>query len=204
MKWFVFILCVMTTYGVFTFSQAAQENETQQSIASGIVRLHVVANSDVEADQNLKLKVRDQVVSYLQKRLKHVTNVNEARALMNQERALLSDLAQQVMRAEGYDYRAEVSLGSCYFLIKKYGDLTFPAGDYQALMIRIGQGEGKNWWCVMYPSLCFVDSTYQVVPEESKEKLKETMTKEDYEMLLGGESEVSFGFKLLDWVDKLF
>lgn len=204
MKWFVFILCVMTTYGVFTFSQAAQENETQQSIASGIVRLHVVANSDVEADQNLKLKVRDQVVSYLQKRLKHVTNVNEARALMNQERALLSDLAQQVMRVEGYDYRAEVSLGSCYFPIKKYGDLTFPAGDYQALMIRIGQGEGKNWWCVMYPSLCFVDSTYQVVPEESKEKLKETMTKEDYEMLLGGESEVSFGFKLLDWVDKLF
>ena len=94
--------------------------------------------------------------------------------------------------------------GICYFPIKKYGDLTFPAGDYQALMIRIGQGEGKNWWCVMYPSLGFVDSTYQVVPEESKEKLKETMTKEDYEMLLGGESEVSFGFKLLDWVDKLF
>ena len=107
------------------------------------------------------------------------------------------------MRQQGYDYIATASLGNRYFTIKKYGDMTFPAGEYEALRVQIGQAKGQNFWCVMYPTLCFVDSTYQVVPEESKEELKSTLTDEEYQALLGEDKNVTFGFKLLDWVDNL-
>ena len=87
--------------------------------------------------------------------------------------------------------------------MKQYGDMTFPAGEYKALKVNIGRHEGKNWWCVMYPTLCFVDSTYQIVPEESKEKLKENLSKEEYESLLTKGEGVEYGFKIVDFLTGL-
>ena len=95
--------------------------------------------------------------------------------------------------------KINAELGTCYFPVKEYGDLTFPAGEYKALKVNIGKSEGKNWWCVMYPTLCFVDSTYQNVPDESKEKLKENLTEEEYDSLLTGGDEVEYGFKIFDF-----
>ncbi len=95
-------------------------------------------------------------------------------------------------------------IGESYFPVKEYGDLTFPAGDYEALRVRLGSSEGRNWWCVMYPALCFVDSTYQVVPETSKEQLKQNLTEEEYNSLLDGGDGVSYSFKIVEWIQNLF
>ena len=81
--------------------------------------------------------------------------------------------------------------------------MTFPAGDYEALRVKIGESKGRNWWCVMYPTLCFVDSTYQIVPEESKEKLKESLTEDEYEMLLAGGENVTYSSKIWEWLKNL-
>lgn len=188
---------------LFMKNEENEEERIQKSIASHIIRLHVVANSDSEKDQQLKISVKDKIVAGLQEKLKDVDNLNDARTIIRNETERIEQMATEEMRKQGYDYIATASLGNSYFPIKKYGDLTFPAGEYEALRVQIGEAKGQNFWCVMYPTLCFVDSTYQVVPEESKEELKHTLTDEEYQALLGEDKSVSFGFKLLDWVDNL-
>ena len=188
---------------LFMKNEENEEERIQKSIASHIIRLHVVANSDSEKDQQLKISVKDKIVAGLQEKLKDVDNLNDARTIIRNETERIEQMATEEMRKQGYDYIATASLGNSYFPIKKYGDMTFPAGEYEALRVQIGQAKGQNFWCVMYPTLCFVDSTYQVVPEESKEELKHTLTDEEYQALLGEDKSVSFGFKLLDWVDNL-
>ena len=116
----------------------------------------------------------------------------------------IEEAAGRYIRDMGYDYPVTAELGTCYFPVKEYGDLTFPAGEYKALKVNIGRSEGKNWWCVMYPTLCFVDSTYQIVPEESKEKLKENLTEDEYDSLLSGGEDVEYGFKILDVLSGIF
>ena len=95
----------------------------------------------------------------------------------------LKEIAEKKIRQEGYDYPVTVSLGTTYFPVKEYGDMAFPAGDYEALRVQIGKSKGRNWWCVVYPSLCLVDGVYQTVPENSKDKLKQVLSTSEYRVL---------------------
>ena len=106
-------------------------------------------------------------------------------------------MAEQVIRKEGYTYEAKVELTESYFPIKTYGDAVFPAGIYDALKIQIGEAQGKNWWCVLYPNLCFVDSAYGVLDTEQKEMLKNVLTEEEYESIFNTSSDkIKISFKL--------
>lgn len=196
------IILVMGAVLVFTYTRGDAVS-LQEGIASQVIRLHVVANSDVETDQTLKLTVKDAVVTKLRSKLKNAENHEQARKIIEENLGEIEQEARHVMKEQGYDYTAKAILGDAVFPVKQYGDLTFPAGEYEALRINIGKAEGKNWWCVMYPTLCFVDSTYQVVPEESKEVLKNELTQDEYEMLVQGGEKVSYGFKFLDWLEKI-
>ena len=91
--------------------------------------------------------------------------------------------SREVIRREGYAYPVTAGLTTAYFPEKTYGDCTFPPGEYEALQIKIGEAEGHNWWCVLYPSLCFVDDTHGVVTEEKKEELKNVLTEEEYDTI---------------------
>ncbi len=88
------------------------------------------------------------------------------------------------MAEKGFDYQAEIQMGYQYFPEKTYGDVTLPCGDYDAVQVLLGDGRGRNWWCVLYPRLCFLDITHGVVPEESKQLLKNTLSPVDYAALL--------------------
>ncbi len=189
----VFVCGLMYLYGKVTEGQQMQED-----IARQVIRLHVVANSDSEEDQKLKLEVKEQIVSLLREELKEDSTVAMAQQTLRSHLEDVEETAKSYIQEKGYDYEVDAQLGTCYFPVKQYGDMTFPAGEYKALKVNIGSHEGKNWWCVMYPTLCFVDSTYQIVPEESKEKLKQNLTDEEYESLLSGGEDVEYGFWLLD------
>lgn len=182
--------------------QQESSQQIQQNIASQIIRLHVIANSDSQEDQALKLKVRDSVIQELQNTLKSAPSVSAARNIIISQMPQIQKKAQKVIRQEGYDYSATVSLSNRYFPVKVYGDLTFPAGEYEALCLEIGNASGHNWWCVLFPSLCFVDETYAVVPEESKEKLKQKLTEEEYESLETTSSNVEMHSAIYDWITK--
>lgn len=150
------------------------------------------------------MKVKETIVTYLRGEMQDASSVDEARQAIVEHLPEIEEIAMEKMRAEGYDYSAEATIGESYFPVKEYGDLTFPAGDYEALRVRLGSSEGRNWWCVMYPALCFVDSTYQVVPETSKEQLKQNLTEEEYNSLLDGGDGVSYSFKIVEWIQNLF
>lgn len=187
------------------YRRGVAEQRIQKEIAKEILRLHVVANSDSEEDQALKMKVKETIVTYLRGVMGDAISVEEARAGIQKRLPEIEELAREKMQMEGYDYDAEARLGQCYFPVKEYGDLTFPAGDYEALKVNLGKSVGKNWWCVMYPTLCFVDSTYQIVPESSKEKLKTNLTEEEYNSLLNGGDSVQYSSRFIEWIrDTLF
>lgn len=185
------------------YGQSAKEKEHQQAVANEIIRLHVIANSDSREDQQLKLKVKETIVTYLRGEMSRADSVGDARQIIRDHIPDIEEIAREKIDMEGYSYPVEASLGESYFPIKEYGDLTFPAGDYEALRVKIGESQGRNWWCVMYPTLCFVDSTYQIVPEESKEKLKESLAEEDYEKLLSGGEDITYSSKIWEWIQNL-
>ena len=161
----------------------------QQGIAKEIFRLHVVANSDTDEDQNLKLHVKTRIVDYLEDVL------GEDRYLEATKEGVLTHLneieytSRQTIEEEVYYYPVTAAVEKTYFPDKTYGDCTFPAGEYEALNVKIGEAEGHNWWCVLYPSLCFIDESHGVVSEEKKEDLKEVLTEEEFLTILNDPKE---------------
>jgi stage II sporulation protein R len=191
---------VSSVSGGDTFSSGAtyrreDARQIQQNIAAQVIRLHVIANSDSGKDQSLKLQVRDDVIDRLQSCLSSARSVEEARNVLLSQISYIEDTANETVAREGYSYPVKVSLQTRYFPVKVYGDLRFPAGNYQALCLEIGASQGHNWWCVLYPSLCFVNETYAVVPEKSKKKLKQSLSTEEY-------SSLEVHSALYDWMKK--
>lgn len=198
-------LFAVTGILMFLYHRAVRQQNIQQGISKEILRFHVIANSDSREDQELKMKVKETVVAYLRGAMSGADSREEARMQIEKRLPEIEAVAEEKMRKEGYSYKAEAELCESYFPVKEYGDLTFPAGNYEALRLNLGESAGKNWWCVMYPTLCFVDAAYQTVPESSKEKLKENLTEEEYDSLLDGEDEVQYSFKFIEWIeDTLF
>ena len=156
------------------------EQEIQQGIAGEIFRLHVIANSDTQKDQELKLEVKNQVVDFLEETVGETHSAEETKEAVLTHLAQIEEEARDTVGEKGYDYPVQAVVEKTYFPEKTYGDCTFPAGEYEALVIRIGDAKGKNWWCVLYPSLCFLDDTYAVVTEEKKEELQKVLTREEF------------------------
>lgn len=202
MKKISLIIClsILTICTIAGLRIRRQQALSQQHIASQIIRLHVIANSDETADQTLKKEVKDQVVTYLRSKMNQAASIQAARQVICQEMDALKEIAEKKIRQEGYDYPVTVSLGTTYFPVKEYGDMAFPAGDYEALRVQIGKSKGRNWWCVMYPSLCLVDGVYQTVPENSKDKLKQVLSTSEYQSLVDGGEDVQFRLRFLDWL----
>lgn len=183
---------------------ASSQAELQEGIAEKIIRFHVIANSDSNEDQNLKYLVKDVIVEYLQPYLKNAKDIEESHDIIEGLLPSIQKKANQIIADKGYGYSTEASLTFSYFPIKVYGDYTFPPGSYQALQIKIGDAKGKNWWCVMFPPLCFVDETYSIVDEDGKNKLKHLLTEDEFEVLRNNKIPIKIKFKLFDSIKKLF
>lgn len=176
-------------------------SETQQEIAGKILRFHVRANSDSEEDQNLKLKVRDAVGSLMGTKLEGVTDLEVCKAIVTENMSEIVAAAETIIVENGCDYPVEVYITEVDFPVKTYGDYTFPAGTYEALEVIIGSGAGQNWWCVMYPNMCFSGSVYEVVEEGAKESLEQTLTQDEYESLME-EKDYKLKCKYLTFLNK--
>lgn len=178
----VVISAVMTACVWRTESVSAKMEQTQEHMAEEVLRFHVLANSDSQEDQDLKMKVKDTVISWMEEEMTS-DNLEETKEFVRDHLSEIEDLASGTIQKEGYAYPVRASLEKTAFPEKTYGDITFPAGSYEALRIEIGQAKGHNWWCVLYPNLCFIDSVRAVVPEEGKKQLKHVLTEDEYEMV---------------------
>lgn len=175
-------------------------NAVSSDIANSVFRLHVIANSDEKEDQELKLKVRDNVLSYMNKICENVTTKEDAILIANEHIDEFKEIALNTIHENGYDYSVNVRIGNFSFPTKTYGDISLPAGLYDALRIEIGEAKGQNWWCVMFPPLCFVDVSSGIVPDDSKETMKDNLSDEEFSLISDNEdSNVKFKFKLIEW-----
>ena len=161
----------------------------QNGIAAKVVRFHVLANSDSEKDQKLKLAVRDRVLQEYGELLTACENKEETLAALEGAQQKICETAAAEVMERGYDYPVRVSLVREEFPFKKYDELIFPAGVYDALRIEIGEGAGQNWWCVLYPQMCFVDAAWGYSTEESHTRLQNALTEEEFLVISALEQE---------------
>ena len=155
-------------------------------IRSSVLRLHVLANSDSQYDQELKLKVRDRLLEVSEGMYSKAKTKEEAVSVTQSNLGLLQSEAEKVLRANGCNDSVSVSLEECYFTTRTYGDVTLPAGDYQALRVIIGEGAGHNWWCVMFPPLCISPAS------ENQAELEDVLSEEQLELVEGDGYEIKF------------
>lgn len=178
--------------------------EVSTPLAKEVLRLHVLANSDSDEDQALKLKVKSAIVDALDPIMSDTTKKAEACDWVSAHMDELESIAAEVIAEEGYTYPVSVACETVWFPDKTYGDMTFPSGYYDALRVLIGEADGQNWWCVLYPPLCFIDLTCGVVPDESKEKLETVLDEDDYNSLFASESKPVVRFRIVEWFFGLF
>lgn len=190
-----FLLFIYTSICAISYAQ-----NISTDIANSVFRLHVIANSDSKEDQDLKYKVRDSLLKYMNEICKDCTSKEEAISIVKKNKENFKQIALTTINNEGYSYDVNINIGNFEFPTKHYGDISLPAGFYDALRIEIGEAKGQNWWCVMFPPLCFVDISSGVVPEESKEIMEENLTEEEFALISEQSSnEIQFKFKLLEF-----
>ena len=175
----------------------------ENEIYDRVLRLHVLANSDCEQDQAMKLKVRDAVLSVSEPLLREVSTREEAESVLSNNLSLLKATAESTLRAMGSEDAVTVELGHERYPTRTYDRLAFPSGNYLSLQVRIGSGEGKNWWCVMYPPLCFIDESTAIVSEDGKEVLRENLTDEEYEALFASKDSIEGQSLIYNWIKEI-
>ena len=191
----IFLLFIYTIFCAHSYS-----NDISAELSNAVFRLHVLANSDSEEDQHLKIKVRDALLSYMNTLSSNCNTKEEAIQIANQHKNEFQTIAENVIVENGYNYPVQIKINNFYFPTKSYGDISLPAGYYDALRVEIGNAKGKNWWCVMFPSLCFIDISSGIVNSEGKEKLENNLNSESYELISENKTSTEFKlkFKLLE------
>ena len=180
------------------FSAYSYASSISSDLSKSVFRLHVSANSDSDEDQSLKLQVRDKLLDYINSITANVRSKDDAIKIAQDHQKDFQIIAEQTILDKGYSYPVTVEIGNYEFPTKQYGDITLPSGYYDALRVKIGKASGHNWWCVMFPPLCFVDVTSGIVPDSSKEQLKENMSSEDYSIISNDNSVTEFKFKIVE------
>lgn len=192
----IFVLALCIAYGSLA----------SKRIADNIIRLHIIANSDNEADQDLKLKVRDAVIAHMHDKYPGGASLDEALKYVQNNLAEIRRIAENVVRDNGSDLKVAVKFGEFPFPTRAYENITLPAGVYKSVRIELGDARGQNWWCVMFPPLCIADENILQMSEESREQLKATVGEEGYRLITdagdSGNTEVQVKFRIVELVQK--
>ncbi|SHH41418.1 stage II sporulation protein R [Caloranaerobacter azorensis DSM 13643] len=197
----VFVLLIVS--GIVFLSDVYKNRE---SYKNKLIRFHVIANSDSPEDQQLKLKVRDKIIKEMNSKFEKASSLDESKKIILDNLDTIEYIAEKQIRELGKNYDVSVKFGEYDFPTKSYGNFTLPAGKYQAVRVVIGDGKGKNWWCVMFPPLCFIDITHGITNDKIKEELKGVLTEEEYNMIVNanGNKEIplKLKFKVVELLEK--
>lgn len=193
----LFFICTLVLMaGCYSLAANYVKQQSVEAISAKVLRFHVIAKSDKEDDQRRKLLVRDAVGEWMNLKLVNAKDKSECERIIEENKEQIQAIAEQVLAQDGTPESVQVRLADVEFPDKVYGDYEFPAGTYRALQIIIGEGEGHNWWCVLYPNLCFSAEGYDVTGNGAKEELSKVLSPSEYETLLK-EHKYKLGFKYL-------
>ena len=199
MKRFFYTISLFILFFCFIFISAkSYANNVLDDLADNFFRLHILANSDSDEDQNLKLKVRDNIIKYMDTLSYEGLTKEDAINLTCSNLNNFKQIAEKTIIDEGYNYSVNLTIGNFYFPTKEYGNVSLPAGYYDALKIEIGNAEGKNWWCSLFPPLCFVDISSGVIDEDTEELLKDNLSDEEFAIITSDSETIKFKFKIVE------
>ena len=189
---------------IFTFISAnSYVSSVTNNISNSVFRLHVIANSDSKEDQELKYMVRDNLINYMNSLTENISSKEQAIEIAKENEQEFYKIAKNTIKEKGYNYDVKINIDNFYFPTKYYGDISLPAGNYDALKVEIGQASGQNWWCVMFPPLCFVDMTSGIVPDNSKKIMRENLPEEEFALISdNSNSQLNFKFKIVEFFNR--
>ena len=182
---FCMVIAIFAT-GILTWNifLNLETKSTVSVLSHSAIRFHILANSDSVSDQTLKMRVKESVVNYIYEKTGDFKTVDEAKNFILNNDKTIKSIATKAIADNGYDYTVSSTFGFSDFPVKTYGDVIFPKGTYTSYTIKIGNGKGHNWWCVLYPQLCFVDASSGTVPDSSKERLKDSLGEREYKTII--------------------
>lgn len=203
----VFISAIFVVLA-FVLAYSIEAYEGLSGIKGKVIRLHVLANSDTIEDQELKYKVRNKIITTFNEEFEGIRSKDESSSIIVEKINQIRCEAEEIIQEEGYNYDVDVYYGNYKFPRKMYEEIVLPEGYYDAVRIEIGEAEGSNWWCVMFPPLCFVDfgkgKEDPVFDFETEEKLKEVLTAEEIEVIRSkrGIENIKLKSKVFEFIEK--
>ncbi len=197
---FCMVIAIFAT-GILTWNifLNLETKSTVSVLSHSAIRFHILANSDSVSDQALKMRVKESVVNYIYEKTGDFKTVDEVKNFILNNDKTIKSIATKAIADNGYDYTVSSTFGFSDFPVKTYGDVIFPKGTYTSYTIKIGNGKGHNWWCVLYPPLCFVDVSTGVLPDNSKKKLRDSLSDTQYHTV----TKYNFKFKYLKFFNNL-
>ncbi|HIT71848.1 MAG TPA: stage II sporulation protein R [Candidatus Scatovivens faecipullorum] len=199
-KYFCILSILLFSFVFITISSYAISVSTD--LSNNFFRLHILANSDSEEDQALKLKVRDNIIEYMETLTYDGLSKEEVVTLTQNHLDDFKKIAEETIKKEGFDYKVSLKIDNFYFPTKVYGNISLPAGYYDGLKIEIGEAKGQNWWCSLFPPLCFVDISSGVIDEETEKNLKNNLSEEDFAIITSDSETVKLKFKIVEMFSK--
>ncbi|MFN2744613.1 MULTISPECIES: stage II sporulation protein R [Bacillus] len=205
---YIFLLMIGAIANLTTEETAKSSNGEPAVIPDEAIRLRILANSDSESDQNLKRQIRDEVNQEITNWVEDLTSIQQARQVIRSKLPEIKDIANDVMKRENAEQSVAVRFDKVSFPTKLYGNMVYPAGEYEAVLITLGDGEGANWWCVLFPPLCFLDfsngEAVQSPEEDEQTKEKPAETDEVASSDEQKEEDKEVKFFLVEWFTGLF
>ncbi|KAA6452119.1 stage II sporulation protein R [Bacillus swezeyi] len=205
---YIFLLLIGSIANLATEETAQSSGREPAVIPDEAIRLRILANSDSESDQNLKRKIRDEVNQEITKWVEDLTSMKDARQVIRSKLPEIKKIAKDAVKRENARQSVDVSFDKVSFPTKLYGNMVYPAGEYEAVLITLGEGEGANWWCVLFPPLCFLDfSNGEAVKSPDEDQAKEEKTTETDALASSGEEkeeDKEVKFFLVEWFTGLF
>lgn len=199
-KNFIFILFLFVFF--FIINANSYANTISQNLSDNFFRLHILANSNNPKDQELKLQIRDSIVEYMNFLTKDTNCKKEVIDICNNHLQDFQNIAEQIIFEQGFNYKVNLKIGTFHFPTKKYGNISLPAGDYDALRIEIGDAKGENWWCSLFPPLCFIDISSGRLDSNGEKYLKENLSNEEFTIITGNSKKIKLKFKIVEFLNK--
>lgn len=193
------LIAAFTIALTLTLAVTAYSDSVQEDLQSNLIRLHIIADSDSEADQAVKLNVRDAVLKEIGDKFKN-DDIGICRENIINNLGEIEKIADRVLTENGFSYTSRAYYGKFPFPQKSYASLTLPAGEYFGVRVVLGSGKGHNWWCVMYPPLCFTENESGLICDESEMALRENLSGETYDIITGSDRDIVVKFKLVELV----
>ena len=199
LKTMLTILILFMIY--FIFYSISYSHSISKDLENQLFRLHILANSDSSEDQQIKLHVRNKIISYLN--TFSFKNKQELINYLTDNKSQIQKIVQTAIEEKGYSYDVSIEIGNAFYPQKRYKNVILPSGHYDGLRIKIGKAEGHNWWCVLFPPMCLIDQSTCELPKESELILQNTLSEETNSVITSSTSTYKFKFKIIDFLNNL-